>query len=84
MPLAPLRSLVTAAASDHLPANMTVTATSPARGSGELSGADGHRRLSADYVIGVPPSGSTFLVGNTVVNCIANDSCGQTATLAST
>lgn len=63
-----------------LPANISVTATSPA------GAAVTYAATASDLVDGsvtvtcTPPSGSTFAIGTTTVNCSASDSRDNTAT----
>ena len=71
-------TVVPRALSITCPSNITVRATSPA-------GAVVNYIVTASggcppiTVIGNPPSGSTFPIGTTTVNCTATDGCGQQA-----
>jgi len=60
------------------PSNITVRATSPA-GAVVNYTVTTSGGCSAITVIGNPPSGSTFPIGVTTVNCTATDACGQQA-----
>jgi uncharacterized protein len=63
----------------HLPANITTEATSPAGAIVSFSATATDARDTNVLVTCVPPSGSTFALGGTTVNCSATNSRNKTA-----
>jgi uncharacterized protein len=63
----------------HLPANITTEATSPAGAIVSFSATATDARDTNVLVTCVPPSGSTFALGATTVNCSATNSRNKTA-----